>query len=57
MNIDEKLVNPAGIGGYSCYCCGPAPRERKKWRRLIRRRLVQVHRRRVDRALVEIANP
>ena len=51
MNIDEKLVNPAGIGGYKC----SAPRERKKWRRLIRRRLVQVHRRRVDRALVEMA--
>ena len=55
MNIDEKLVNPAGIGGYKCYCCGPAPRAHKKWRRLVRRRLVQVHRRRVDRALVEMA--
>ena len=51
MNTDEKLVNPVGIGGYKC----SAPRARKKWRRLIRRRLVQVHRRRVDRALVEMA--
>ncbi len=57
MNIDEKLVNPAGIGGYKCFCCGPRKGERKPWRRLIRSRLKVVHRLRVDRALVEIANP
>ncbi len=57
MNTDEKLVNPAGIGGYKCFCCGPGQKERKKWRRLVRSRLKVVHRLRVDRALVEIANP
>ena len=57
MHTDEKLVNRVGPGGYKCPCCGPKVKERKKWRRLIRHRLKMIHRRRVDRALVELANP
>jgi hypothetical protein len=26
-----------GTGGYYCSCCGPAPRHRKRYRRLVRR--------------------
>ena len=51
MNIDEKLVNPVGVDEYK----RSVPKKRRGWRRLIRRRLVQVHRRRIDRALVEMA--
>ncbi len=25
------------VGGYHCSCCGPRPKDRKKFRRLIRR--------------------
>ena len=58
MNTDEKLVNPAGIGGYKCPCCGPRVRERKKWRRLIRRRLKALHRKRVVKEMTEFnSNP
>jgi len=53
MNTDEKLVNPAGVDEYR----RSVPEKRRKWRRLVRRRLVQVHRRRVDRALVELKHP
>lgn len=31
-----------GVGGYKCYCCGPADRKHeKKLRRMARRRLQQ----------------
>lgn len=39
MNPDEKTVSKIGPGGYKCYCCGPAPKDRPNWRRRIRRRL------------------
>lgn len=41
MTPDEKAAHRIGPGGYKCRCCGPAPRLRKKHRRLVRRRLAQ----------------
>lgn len=28
-----------GPGGYKCHCCGPAPRDRKRWNRAGRSRI------------------
>lgn len=42
---DEKTVNPCGVGGYRCACCGPRKGERKPWRRLMRARLAVITRR------------
>ena len=47
MTPDEKAVDPSGVGGYRCYCCGPSPKQRKPWRRLMRRRLAVITRRAV----------
>ena len=44
---DEKTVNPCGVGGYRCACCGPRKGERKPWRRLMRARLAAITRRAV----------
>ena len=43
MHTDEKLVNRVGPGGYKC----PPPKERQKWRRLIRRRLKALYQKRM----------
>jgi len=53
MNPEEKQANRIGPGGYKCRCCGPAPKARKKWRRLIRHRLVAIHRKIVRNAIKE----
>jgi len=53
MNPDEKQVTKIGPGGYKCTCCGPAPKMRPKWRRLIRRRLKALTYKRVKEALKE----
>jgi hypothetical protein len=47
MNKDEKQCQHVGIGGYKCRCCGPAPKERKKHRRTVRRRLKALFSKRV----------
>ena len=44
-NPEERAADPSGVGGYKCYCCGPRGKgERKKWRRLVRRRMVAIFR-------------
>lgn len=53
MNKDEKTVSKLGPGGYKCFCCGPAPKQRPKWRRLIRHRLAAMTRVRVRDAAKE----
>lgn len=39
MTPDEKVAHRIGPGGYKCRCCGPAPKNRPKHRRLVRRRM------------------
>jgi hypothetical protein len=53
MTPEEKEANHIGPGGYKCICCGPAPKARNKWRRLIRRRLKAITRRHIRNTLKE----
>ncbi len=53
MSPEEKRANPSGIGGFKCFCCGPGPKEKKKWRRLIRARLKQVFRKQIRKEMDE----
>ena len=39
MTNEEKHCGHLGPGGYKCRCCGPSPKERPKYRRMIRARL------------------
>lgn len=56
MTPEEKQANRVGPGGYKCICCGPNPKERPKWRRLIRRRLKALTRKHIHDALKEVNN-
>ncbi len=53
MSPEEKQANALGPGGYKCICCGPTPKQRPKWRRLIRRRLAAWTRKHVHNELKE----
>lgn len=54
MNPEEKQACKLGPGGYKCRCCGPSPKDRPKWRRLIRHRLVAIHRKIIRNASSEV---
>lgn len=54
MNVDEKTVTKVGPGGYKCFCCGPAPKQRNKWRRVIRHRLSALTRVHIRNAIKEM---
>lgn len=41
MKHIERAATHIGPGGYKCPCCGPAPAERQKFRRVVRRRMKQ----------------
>lgn len=56
MNPEEKQVSSLGPGGYKCCCCGPAPKDRQKWRRLIRHRLKNHFRKQIHREIEEITD-
>lgn len=56
MNIEEKEVNKVGPGGYKCPCCGPAPKDRKKWRRRIRHRLEEKARKHIVKEIIDDPN-
>ena len=47
MTPEERQASPCGVGGYKCRCCGPAPKARPKWRRMVRRRLAAITRKAV----------
>lgn len=49
----EKILGRCGPGGYNCYCCGPAPRDRKAFRRLTKRRLRALVRKEIRETLEE----
>jgi hypothetical protein len=53
VNKDEKQVSKLGPGGFKCYCCGPAPKDRPTWRRLVRRRLKALHHKVIRQAMKE----
>lgn len=41
-NLYNKLrLVGTSPGGWGCYCCGPAPANRKRWMRRVRRRFKQ----------------
>jgi len=39
MTNEEKTCQSVGPGGYKCPCCGPSPKRRREYRRMIRRRI------------------
>ncbi len=53
MNPEEKQANKVGPGGYKCICCGPAPKDRPKWRRKVKRRLSAIYRQQIRKTLKE----
>jgi hypothetical protein len=54
VSPEEKQADPSGIGGFKCFCCGPRKGEKRKWRRLIRRRLKAIHRKIIRNAIKEM---
>ena len=43
MDAFKRAANhKIGVGGYKCYCCGPSPKKRRRYRRMARRRLKQL---------------
>lgn len=54
MNFPNyKKVSKYGPGGRNCTCCGPAPRERKRHDRAIKRRERQMANKHINRQIEE----
>ena len=55
MNTAEKeACRDIGPGGFKCPCCGPSPKNRPKWRRLMRRRLVAITRKTISTEIIDL---
>jgi len=54
MDYFKKATGPdIDVGGWKCYCCGPSPKDRPKFRRRARRRVKAEDRKLLQEALVE----
>lgn len=49
--IDDRKIalHACGPGGYRCPCCGPSPRQRRRFARMVKRRARQAWKRAVTR--------